>query len=107
MAEGIISFPFRLSPTGEVAVTGHGTDAEVDEAIAVVVLTMVGERPMNEGFGIPDPAFAGLTVGDVQVNLDEYGPPGVRVTDVIITPQSDSQSTAAIDWSHEEESLSE
>lgn len=98
MAEGVISFPFRLNTDGTVATVGHGTDAEVDEAIATLVLTKIGERPMSPEYGIPDPAFTGLFIGDVQVGLDDYGPAGVLVTSVDSVPVTDTMMRTNIEW---------
>lgn len=103
MADGAISFPFRLTPTGSVATVERGSDAEIDEAIAELVLTTIGERPMRPGFGVPDPAFSGLFVGDVQVGLNEHGPQGVIITAVTSTPKNNSQAVADITWSRSAE----
>lgn len=86
MANGTLSFPFRLGADGAAATVGYGTDAEVDEAIAVLVLTRPGERPLNPTFGVPDPTFAGLYTGDVQVGLDEFGPAGITIDSVTNEP---------------------
>lgn len=103
MADGAISFPFRLTPTGSVATVERGSDAEIEEAIAVLCLTPIGERPMRPTFGVPDPAFAGLHVGDVQVGLDEHGPEGVTVLSVSSTPHSNTQEVADIQWTRSAE----
>ena len=103
MADGsCISYPFRLTPTGSVATVVPGSDAEIDEAIAVLCLTNLGERPMRPTFGVPDPTFAGVHVGDVQVGLDEHGPTGVTVVGVETNPVSNTQSVAEISWSRVE-----
>jgi hypothetical protein len=99
MADGSISFPFRLTPTGSVATVVRGSDAEIDEAIAELVLTTIGERPMRPSYGVPDPAFAGLFVGDVQVGLDEHGPQGITVVGIETAPVNNSQAAAEITWS--------
>lgn len=104
MADGSISFPFRLTPTGAVATVEHGSDAEIDEAIAVLCLTTIGERHMRPTFGVPDPAFAGLYVGDIQVGLNEHGPQGVVVESVTATPKNNTQAVAEIIWSRGAES---
>jgi len=101
MADGVLSFPFRLSPTGAAATVGYGTDAEVDEAIAVLTLTQTGERPMAPEFGIPDPAFSGLHPGDVQVGLTDHGPAGVTVTNITTTPATETLSMATITWTRD------
>lgn len=103
MADGVLSFPFRLTPSGAAATVGYGTDSEVEEAIAVLVLTEIGERLMSPGFGVPDPGFAGLHMGDIQVGLNDYGPTGIRVTAVNITDKTDRQSVADIQWSRDSE----
>lgn len=103
MADGVLSFPFRITPTGAAATVGIGTDAEYDEAIAVLCLTHVGERPMLPEYGIPDPAFAGLHAGDVQVGLNDYGPENIKITNITLTPKSDRQSIADIEWAHDTE----
>lgn len=103
MADGVLSFPFKLTPTGEAETVGYGTDTEVEQAIAVLVLTQPGERLMSPGFGVPDPTFAGLHVGDIQVGLNDYGPAGVRVTAVDIIDKTDRQSVADIKWSRDSE----
>jgi hypothetical protein len=105
MADGALSFPFRLTPTGSVATVERGSDAEIDEAVAVLVLTTIGERPMRPGFGVPDAAFGGLYVGDVQVGLDEHGPQGVVVLGVESTPKNNTQAVAEITWSRGAEGI--
>lgn len=101
MADGVLSFPFRLTTTGAAATVEHGSDAEVDEAIAVLVLTNVGERPMATDYGVPDPAFAALHIGDVQAGLSSFGPAGVRITKLDMQPRTDTQAVATIDWSRD------
>jgi hypothetical protein len=97
-----ISFPFRLTPTGSVATVEEGSDAAIDEAIAVLCLTIIGERRMRPTYGVPDPAYAGLYVGDVQVGLDEHGPEGVTVVSVDATPINNTQEVADIRWTRTE-----
>jgi hypothetical protein len=98
----VLSFPFRLTPTGSVATVEEGSDAAVDEAIAVLCLTTIGERHMRPTFGVPDPGFAGLHVGDVQVGLDEHGPEGITVLSVDSTPINNTQEAADIRWTRTE-----
>lgn len=102
MSNGVLSFPFRLAPDGTAVTTGRGTDAEVDEAIAALCLTHLGERHMNPGYGIPDPAYSGLHVGDVQVGLDDYGPAGITVTQVTKETVNETTDRAKITWTYTE-----
>lgn len=104
MANGALSFPFRLTPTGTVATVAPGSDAEVDEAIAVLCLTGLGERHMRPTFGIPDPVFAGgLFIGDIQVGLNEHGPEGVTITDLKMTPINNTKTVAEITYARDGE----
>lgn len=104
MATGALSFPFRLTPTGTVATVAPGSDAEVDEAIAVLCLTGLGERLMRPTFGIPDPTFAdGLFIGDIQVGLNEHGPQGVTITSLDMTPVNNTKAVAEIKYSRDGE----
>ncbi|ASX98709.1 baseplate wedge protein [Arthrobacter phage Colucci] len=100
MANGVLSFPFRLNADGTAATVGYGADGEVDEAIAVLVLTHLGERLMHPSFGVPDPAFAGLDVGDIQVGLDQYGPAGITIQSVTQEPVdgTDQVVRAVVAW---------
>lgn len=103
MAEGIISFPFRITAQGAVAVIGYGTDQEAEEAIAVLSLTQEGERLLTPGFGIPDPAFYGLHAGDLQTGLDEYGPEGITIDAIETEELNDTQQVATVRWSRDDD----
>lgn len=107
MADGVISFPFRLTPQGTVATVPRGSDQEVDEALAVITLTLEGERLLTPGFGIPDPVFYGINAGDIQTCLDEYGPENVVVETVDSEPINDTQVISSIAWSYEDEETEE
>lgn len=101
MADGVLSFPFRLNPSGVAATVGYGTDAEISEAIAVLTLTQLGERPMAPDFGVPDPAFHGIHTGDIQVGLNDHGPVGVTITSIDTIPATETLSRATIHWSRD------
>jgi len=101
MADGTLSFPFRITPTGAAATVGYGTDAEIDEAIAVLTMTQLGERPMAPDYGTPDPAFNGLHTGDVQVGLTDHGPAGITITNITTTPSTETLSRATIHWTRD------
>jgi hypothetical protein len=99
MTTGLISFPFRILATGDVATVERGSDAEVREAIAVLLLTQPGERPLAPGYGTPDPAYAGLSLGGIQLGLDTYGPDGITVEDVATAPLTDTTAETVVSWS--------
>lgn len=101
---GAIAFPFKITGSGTVATVAYGSDAEVEQAIAALALTRLGERPMEPDFGTPDPLMGELTSSDIQVGLDSYGPDGIIIASVTSTPspQSENQSLVAVDWHREE-----
>lgn len=99
MANGALSFPFRLTPTGAAATVVRGSDTEIDEAIAVLALTVIGERRMRPGYGVPDPGFGGLHLGDIQVGLDAHGPAGITVLSIRKTVMTDTHEVDEINWS--------
>lgn len=100
-----MSFPPRLTPQGTFATTPYGSDEAVDEAIAVLTLTRVGERIMVPDYGIHDPVFAGLTIGDIQTGISEYGPEGVAIESLDETPISETRSRYIAEWSREAPSM--
>ena len=71
----ILSHPFRLLPNGQIATVEQDTDAGDREQIAVMALTIRGERPLAPGFGVTDPVFGGFDVGELNAGLAVYGPP--------------------------------
>lgn len=101
MADGVLSFPFRLDRQGHVSTTERGSDAEVDEALAALVMTVIGERPMAPEFGVPDPAFTGLSLSDVTAGVQAYGPEGVEVVAVTTETMSETTARTTVEWSHE------
>lgn len=107
MADGLISFPFRLTPQGAVATVPRGSDQEIEEAIAVMTLTLEGERLLTPGFGIPDPVFYGINAGDLQSCVEEYGPEGIVIEAVESDPLNDTQEVSSISWSYEDEEIEE
>jgi phage baseplate assembly protein W len=85
-----VAFPLRLDTRGALALA-HG-DASVRDAIAVILGTAPGERPMRPEFGcgVHDLVFESvdaLTVGrierEVRVALDRWEP-RIDVTDVSV-----------------------
>lgn len=103
MADGVLSFPFRLDRQGHVSTTERGSDAEVEEALAVLVMTVAGERPMSPEYGVPDPTFVGLTLSDVATGVSDWGPAGVSVIAVDSAPENDTTARTTITWAREDD----
>jgi hypothetical protein len=86
LVTSLIAFPFAVGPDGAVVTVEDGSDLFVEQQLQVIVGTRLGERPMCWPFGIPDPAFDEIQPGDVQAVLDDYGPFGVTVDEVVAEP---------------------
>lgn len=70
----ILSYPFRLQTNGEAATVEQGSDEANAEQLAVLVLTRIGERALVPSYGVEDPAFGALTLGDVVAGVAMFGP---------------------------------
>lgn len=95
---GVLAFPFRLDQQGNIATATYGSDQEVDGAIAALILTDIGERPLNPGFGVPDPTGIGLTEGDIQVGLTDYGFEDIEIISLTTEPVSATQAAVTVHW---------
>lgn len=102
MATGLIAFPFRYAPNGELVTIPDGSDAEIHQHIATMLLTRVGERLLVPLYGIPDPAFAGIDMSDVQAGLNTFGPAGVNVTELEPEDLTPNKSRIRIGWDRQD-----
>lgn len=95
-----ISFPFRVSPTtGSVVTNVDGDDAEVDEAIALHILTENLERPLRPEFGTVSLPFGdGLNPGALQLQLTEHGWEHIGITDVITGEPEENRVESSVYW---------
>lgn len=90
----ILSFPFRFTPTGDVATVDQGGEQANREQIAVLCLTVLGERPLAPSFGISDPMFSVVEPSEVVAGITEHGP-DVEVLDVRV--EHDSLTSVLVD----------
>jgi hypothetical protein len=97
VAVRVISFPFRLGPTGSVATVEQGSDQEINEEIAVGMLTRPGERIQVPSFGVADPAFEGFVLGALQRHMIDFGP-DVTVTEVSGNSLADGRQQVTVNW---------
>ena len=97
----LLSHPFRLEPSGDVATVEDDTDEAYAEGIAVLALTRRGERVLVPGFGITDPLFDRVALADLNIGLTDYGPP-VRITDVTTVPVSDVAERVVLTYAPQE-----
>lgn len=95
----VISFPFRLDLNGSVATVQQDSDTEIEEQIALAMLTRTGERIQVPTFGVADPAFVGFAAGNLQRHLDDFGP-RVDITTVEVGHDVEGRERVAVDWQH-------
>lgn len=98
----VISFPFRLDGTGAVASVPQDSDLEIEEQLAVAVLTRPGERIVVPTFGVADPAFDRFLVGALQRQCLDFGP-DVQINQVSRTLRGDNREEVTISWTRETE----
>lgn len=93
----ILSHPFRLGSNGQVVTVDQDTETADREQVAVLALTVVGERPMTPGFGVTDPAFGGYLPAELAAGVQAFGP-DVSITAVTATPFDESTQVAHIEF---------
>lgn len=81
MPTNLISFPFRLAPTGYVVTREQDDTAYYAELLGVLIATHEGERELTPTFGLTDPTFSDLDAQELAYKVDIFGPP-VRLTTV-------------------------
>lgn len=80
----LLAHPLRLLPNGALTTVEAGTDAAHAQELAALIGTRRGERELVPGFGITDPAFAGLDDAELAAQVDVFGPP-VIITNIATT----------------------
>ena len=93
----VLDFPFRLGPDGSIVTVAQDGDRDLENLIAVAVLTRPGEREQVPGFGIADPAFSGWERPSLDRHLVDYGP-DVVVTDVSVIRKAGDREEVTVAW---------
>lgn len=91
----LLSHPFRLETSGNIATVTDDTDQAYAEGLAVLLLTRVGERVLVPGFGTADATFDEVSITEINAALADYGPP-IQVTDIDITNPTDSTEAVTL-----------
>ncbi len=79
MAIRLISHPFRIGPGGTVVGVYQGSDEHVAEQIGMLLSTHPEERVMVPGFGVQDPAFGELSLGELDQQVQAFQIPATVV----------------------------
>lgn len=98
----LMSFPFRIDGTGSIASVEQGSDAEIDQQIAMAMLTRPGERVQVPTFGVADPVFANFQLGALQRHLNDFGPE-VDVVTVTDKRTVEGLEEVVVNWSRRDE----
>lgn len=77
-----LSIPFRIGLDGRAVSHPTASDAIRSQRIAEIVGTVIGERPLEPGFGIEDPAWGSVSPAAVALQARLYGPADVRIAGV-------------------------
>lgn len=70
----VFSYPFRLTPTGRVALVEQSTDEEAAQLIAGLLQTYRGELPMTPGYGQADQVFNRIDVSAIAADMSRFYP---------------------------------
>lgn len=98
----LIAFPFQLDTTGSVATVEQDSAAEIDQQIALAMLTRPGERIQSPTFGVADPAFTQFAVGALQRHCDDFGP-DVDIITVSTDRTNEGREEVVINWTRRDE----
>ena len=79
------------------AAAAQGSDAWIEECIALAMLTKPGERDQVPTFGVNDPAFALFQLGALQRHLIDFGPE-VTITEVLVDELTEGRERAVVSW---------
>ncbi len=97
MSVRLISFPFRLTGTGEVAVVEQGSDEQVAQMLAAVLMTVSGERMLAPDFGTQDPAFDSVSRSSLEAQVRLWRIPAT-VTEVTSRFVSDAVQDVTVSF---------
>jgi hypothetical protein len=77
----LISYPFRLTANGSVAVREDGDADYFAEEFACLLLTRPGERELVPEYGIEDPTYEDIDYEELESKIAMFGPP-IKLADV-------------------------
>lgn len=93
----LISFPFRLDANGAVATVDQGSDAEIEQQIAVAMMTKPGERITVPTYGVNDPTFNGFLLSALIRQVTDFGP-HVTIRKVSVDRLDEGREQVVVEW---------
>lgn len=94
----LLSFPFRISSYGSAVTVEQGEENYYDEQIAAILLTIRGERPMRDTFGIPDIPYRGFAYSAFSAQVKQEMPELTNLK-ATITPLDDRTEEVTVEYS--------
>lgn len=94
----LLSFPFRVAPSGFGVTVEQGSDAYYRESLATLLLTEQGERPMRPTMGIPDVAYKGFLYSTFQAQVEDEMPE-IESLDVSVERDGETTETVQVTFS--------
>lgn len=92
----LISHPFRVSPTGSIAVADDASEGYLAERIALLMTIREGERPLVSDFGLGDLEFQGVIESALTTQVELWGIPVV-----ITSVKEDAVDDASVNYTIE------
>lgn len=95
----LLAYPFRLTSTGSPATVAQGSDADLSQQVACLLLTRVGERKLAPGFGLNDLNERGISPTEIRAQVTARIP-GIRAVDVAVdgTHLDGGQQNITVQW---------
>lgn len=97
MATNLISFPFRVAPSGSVVTRPDDSSTYYSELIATLVMTKPGERPQVPLYGLTDPTFDQVNAQELVYKVGLFGPP-VSITSVKMNYVDDHTQDVVVEF---------
>ena len=65
------AFPLAVTGSGRLSTVAQDSAEDVAQSVALLIDTRPGDRRTEEDYGVPDPLFGGLTVGELTETILE------------------------------------
>lgn len=89
----LLSLPFRVSPAGQAVSIEQGADDYYQQQIATILMTIQGERLLNDDLGMPDMAYEGFMYSTFQSQVETVLP---EIDELEVSLEDISETVEAI-----------
>lgn len=91
----VLSLPFKIAPSGEALTVDQGDDEYYKQQLLTLLMTLQGERPINDTLGMPDQTFDGFQYSSFQSQVEDTLPEVINL-DAQVEPISDTTESVII-----------